>query len=406
MVLLAALVLLVGMEYAVRWYDLIKFLRAISRTTLGEQEAEFIRQFCQRDVPWDNLAALAQMQGVAGLLYLHLKAMSLHGMLPHSFAEQIVNTYRQTKQHTLAIAAEAKALSVRLEEAGIPVVALQGLSILSVYGDPGLRELGDADLLVKPVHKQLLKMLLWEAGYRMPTFMYSDLLCKDGIWIDIHTHILNLERIQSRSYLFPEDLTSMWERAMPFSDQSDGLLLLDPYDNFIALAAHALKHSYSRLIWLVDLHESLLEWAKDSNGWKDMVARAQLWRQEKVVLYGLILMERIFNLNVPLWVKKNLGIQKLNILEKHLLRLKLRGFSSNELCIGLWLCNIKGTKRKLKFIGETVFPRREIMAQLFPQAPSRKMRIVYVQRILNALILLGSNLRQVLTFSFRKGCNR
>lgn len=389
----------------VGWQDITKFLRCVSKVHLNDADKEFILHFSQREVPWESLGELAEMEGVSGFLYHHLKNLGLVRVLPNSFTETIENTYHQTRQRTRAIAAEARALSARLEEAGIPVVALQGLSLLSVYGDPGLRQLGDADLMVKPGHKQRLKRLLWEIGYQMPAFMYPDLLCKDGIWIDISTHILKLERVQSRGYLFPEDLTPMWERAIPFSDQSDGLLLLDPYDNFIALAAHALKHSYSRLIWLSDLHESLLQWTAKPNGWEAMVDRARFWGQESVVLYALILMESIFELKVPFRVKSALGIQRLNILEKHLLRLKLRGFSSNELCIGLWLCNIKGTKRKLEFMRETVFPRGEIMAQIFDHTSLATKRSGYVKRIRQAIIILGKNLRQALTFPFRAGAN-
>jgi len=385
----------------VGWQDLIKFLRCVSKTCLTEKEVEFIRGFSQGEVPWVSLRTLAEMEGVSGLLYHHLKTLDLLDGLPQSLARPIQKTYLRTKQHTLAIAAEAKALSARLDEAGIPVVALQGLSLLSVYADPGLRELGDADLMVKPGHKQTLKMSLWEAGYRMASFAYSDLFYKDGIWFDIHTHILNLDRIQNRRYLFPEDLTPMWKRAIPFSDQSNGLLLLDPYDNFIALAAHALKHSYSRLIWLSDLHESLLKLATKPNSWELMVDRARFWQQERVVLYALILMERTFDLKVPLWVKSELGIHRLNILEKHLLRLKLRGFSSGELCIALWLCNIKGVGRKLKFMRETVFPRGEIMAQIFPRSSRATKGSVYARRIAQSISLAGKNLRQALTLSFR-----
>jgi len=389
-----------------RWNELIKFLRYVSRTHLREKDLKFILQFLQREIAWESLRALAEMEGVSGFLYHHLKTLGLIGELPQSFTVPIENTYRRTRQHILAIAAEAKALSARLEETRISVVALQGLSLLSVYGEPGLRDLGDADLLVKPDDKQRLRRLLWEAGYRMPAFTYPDLLYKDGVWVDIHTHILNLDRIQTRRHLFPEDLTPMWERAVPFLDQSDVLLVLDSYDNFIALAAHALKHSYSRLIWLSDLHESLLQWATKPNGWEEMVDRARLWRQEKVVLYALILMERIFELKVPFWVKSELGIHRLNILEKHLLRLKLRGLSSNELCIPLWLSNITGIGRKLRFMRETVFPSGEIMAQIFDHSSRATKRSIYAKRIGQAIIILGKNLRQALAFSFRAGGNR
>ena len=383
----------------VTWQDLIEFLRCISKIHLGETDKEFVFQFCQKDVPWEGMGALAEMEGVSGFLYYHMKDLGLLDALPKSFAGPIENSYHRAKQHTLAIAAEARALSAMLEEAGVPVVALQGLSLLSVYGEPGLRTLGDADLMVKPGHKERLKGLMRGAGFRAPTIMYPDLLYKDGIWFDIHAHILNLDRIQHRSYVFPENLTSMWERAIPLFDQPNGLLVLDPFDNFISLSAHALKHSYSRLIWLSDLHESLLLWATTRNGWERMVDRARFWKQEKVILYALILMERVFNLKVAWRVKRELGMQQLNIVEKHLLRLKLRGLSSNELCIPLWLSNIRGIGRKLRFMRETVFPQGEIMAQIFPEKSQGKKRIIYVQRIANAIILLGKNLHQALTFS-------
>lgn len=385
---------------------MVQFIRCISRIHLTQAEVDHVLHFVKKDVPWEHLEVLADIEGVAGFVYYHMKNLGLLGLLPKPALRRLEGTYSQTKKYTLAIVREAEALSSRLKQAHIPVLALQGLSLIGVYGDPGLRQLGDADLMVKPGHKQRLKELLLQAGYRTPDPTYPDLLYKADVLIDIHTHILNLDRIRNRCHLFPENLTLMWERATSFFDQTDGLLRLDPYDNFIALAAHALKHSYSRLVWLADLHESLLRWIKNPDGWERMVERTRFWQQEKVVLYALILMERIFDLKVPLWVKCDLGIQRLNILEKHAIRLKLRGFSSGELCYALWLCNIKGTGKKLEFIRETVFPSGEIMAQIFPLKSGAGNRLVCPKRIVNTIILLCKNLRKALAFSFRAGGNR
>jgi len=389
----------------VTWQDIIRFIRCISRVHLTRAEVDHVLHFVKKDVPWEYLAVLANIEGVAGFVYYHMKNLGLFDLLPKSVLSRLEDSYSQTKKHTLAILREVETLSSALEQIHIPVLALQGLSLIEVYEDPGLRQLGDADLMVKPGLKERLKRSFCESGYRTSVSMYPDLLYKDGIWIDIHTHILNLNRILNRRYLFPEDLTPMWDRAIPFSDQPDGLLRLDPYDNFIALAAHALKHNYSRLIWLVDLHELLLKWAKDHDGWEEIVKRTQFWRQERVVLYALILMGRIFELKVPLWVKCDLGIQRLNILEKHLLRLKFRGFSSNQLCVTLWLCNIKGTREKLKFMKETVFPRAEIMAQIFPHNARSTKKSTYAKRIKQSIIIVGKELHQALVFSFRAGRN-
>ncbi len=193
--------------------ETVKFIRCISKTQLSQADMDHMLHFLQKDVHWDYLRVLAEMEGVAGLLYYHLKASGMVDYLPNSFIKKLENTYQQTAKHTLAILSKVEALASKLEEAHIPVLALQGLSLLSIYKNPCLRPLGDADLMVKANHKGKLKSILWGTGYRMPSFMYPDLLCQDGIWVDIHTHILNLERIRSRQYLFPEDLASMWVRV-------------------------------------------------------------------------------------------------------------------------------------------------------------------------------------------------
>lgn len=388
----------------VTWQDLIKFIQCVSRTQLSQAEEDHVLRFAKKDAPWDHLIILSGMQGVGGFVYYHMKRLGLLNIIPESVLDQLEGSYARTRKRTLAILNEAKVLSSGLEQARVPVIALQGLSLINtLYLDPGLRQLGDIDLMIKPDDKKRFKKLLCHEGYRSPYRTYPDLLFKSDILIDIHTHVLNLERIKSRRYLFPEDLNPMWEKATPLFNQPNGLLTLDPYDNFIALTAHALKHSYSRLIWIADLHECLLKLSNSTNKWKALVERAQFWHQERVVLYALILVEKIFDLKIPFSVKYDLGIHKLGILEKHLLRLRLRGLLSDELCIVLWLCNVKGLGKKLEFIKETIFPKDEIMAQIFDKNFQKTKASIYARRMANAFARVGRDLQEALYFSIRSG---
>ena len=365
---------------------------------------DYALSFSIKDVPWDHVVMLAGIQGVDGFVYSHMKHLGLLNMLPDEVLGKLEESYTRTRKRAISILNEAKILSSLFQQAGIPVIALQGLSLIKViYTDPALRPLGDIDLMVKPDGKRRLKKLLFHAGYRAPYPTYPDLLFKAGVLIDIHTHVLNLDRIKSRRYLFCEDLKAMWEKAVPMFDQPDGLLSLDPYDNIIALAAHALKHNYSRLIWIADIHECLLKWTDNTFSWEAFLERAAFWHQERVALYSLILVENIFKLKIPLWVKRELGIGKMGLLEKHLIRLRLRGFSSDALCLGLWLCNIREFRKKMEFITETLFPKDEIMDQIFNKN-SRKMKAsIYAKRMGQALTLIGKDLGQFLHFSFRSG---
>jgi len=386
----------------VTWHDMIGFLRCISRTHLTRADRDHILHVVKKDVPWGHLAILADWDGVAGLLYYNMKHLDLLHLFPEPALGQLEGIYTHTRKRSLDILSEAEALSLALERAGIQAVALQGLSLITtVYEEPGLRQLGDMDLMVRPDHKQRLGETLWQAGYWGPDKRYPDLLYKEGLWVDIHTHLLNIDRIGSRRYLFPEDLSPLWERAVPVFEQSDGLLVPDPFDNLIALAAHALKHSYSRMIWLVDIHESLLKWESAHDRWGRVVERARSWSQEGIFLYALILLERIFDLKIPYRVKHELGIHSLSVIEEHLLSLSLRGFKSRELCYALWLYNIKGAGNKIRFLKETVFPRDEIMAQIFEHSSGHIKAAVCARRFGKAIAVMGRGLCQALYLSFR-----
>ncbi|MCP4680784.1 MAG: nucleotidyltransferase family protein [Desulfobacterales bacterium] len=382
--------------------DMIRFIRCLSIKRPSKADHSFILNYLKKDISWDNLVALAQWWGVSGLLYSHLKAPALISFVPEKVMKRLENIYHEIAEQTRKYLWQIESLSHRLGNSGPPVMAIQGLSVADIYGDPGLRPLGDADLMVPPGSKGRFRIVLLEAGYTIPDFSYVDLYYKDGLWIDTHTHILNIDRIKSRKHLFPEDLTSLWERAVPFSEKLPIFIRPEPVDNFIALSAHALKHGYSRLIWLVDLHELLL------NGldWQELTARAGFWRQEKVVLYALILVEEFFHLSIPVKVKDDLGAKRLNRLEKHVIRLLIDGFASNHICYALWLCNIKGIKNKMEFIRESAFPGDKIMAQIFPKRSGRANRMDYVKRAGGMAALIFRALYRYLLFSIKTGSKK
>ena len=309
---------------------------------------------------------MADWEGTEGLLYYHLKSLDFLSRMPSSSLKVLEKRIFTTVQRNLTSLAAARDIAGLLVGIRIPALALQGLPLLKLYGDPALRPMSDVDVMVQPRHEKKLLRGLMKAGYRAPHAVYPNLLYKNGVLLDLHTHILNLDRIQTRRYLFPEDLTPMWERALPYFDHNEYLLCPDPLDMITSLAAHALKHGYSRLIWLVDLHESLRKVEKGGEkGWTELVQRARHWRQERVLLYTLIQIEALFGLRVPINVKRDLGLHRLNRIEREALQLKVKGKALNEAAIFLSLCSIPGLGNKIKFFLENLFPRREIMSQIF-----------------------------------------
>ncbi|QTA79472.1 Nucleotidyltransferase domain-containing protein [Desulfonema limicola] len=377
---------------------MINILKHISRINLNQDNKIFLQELFNHNICIKSLINLALEHGAAGLLFYHLKNLKLTDHLSKSDFSTLENIYQYTGINSLAIMAKAYEISYISANAQIKTAVLQGLSVIRLYKAPGLRPMGDLDLLVSPFDKEKFISCLSSAGYKA-VYAYPDLLTKHGILIDIHTHILNLDRIETRKYVFPKDLTPMLENSIPFFNHHKGLLCLNPYDNLTALCAHALKHSYSRIIWLTDIYELLLVLCKkDHNAWELLVKRAGLWHQEKIVLYALILVENLFDFNIPFKVKNDLGINNISFIEKFILNLVLKGFVSNEICIILWVCNIQGINRKLRFIMENIFPGKNIMEQIFSRDLKKTGLKAYIKRTVNTGTLIWKNLFSALRF--------
>ena len=379
--------------------DIVRALRSISKIDVKPSDIASLLDYSEKNASWEPLLAVAGAEGVAELLYYHLKNLKLLDVPPEPVIRELEDTYRQTTRHLFATISALKSISFRAAQAGIPVLALQGVTLIKLYRDPGIRPLIDADLMIRDHHREKFRRLLLDEGFSTPYPVYPDLLFKDGVWIDIHTHILNLNRIKNRQHLFPKDLHTMWERATPFFGNDEGMLRLDPFDNFICLSAHALKHSYSRLIWLTDLHEALNALTMTSGGWEKVVKRAGFWQQEKTVLYALLILEGIFHQKIPDWVKARLGIERMGLMEKYLIGLKLNGFSSDRYCNALWIFTIRGFCPKVRFLAETLFPRKEIMAQIFRDEPEIGRPWLLARRTTVAFGLLWADLSQAFRLS-------
>ncbi len=385
------------------WQDLSRLIRTVSRIRLRPTDISYLSSFLtNKAIPWEQLIKMAEMEGVAGLMYYHLSGFhpfrTLHGPGPGRLKE----IYQQIREENIERLSEAERISKHLEASGLSGMVLQGLPVLRKYRYLGLRPMGDMDILVRPDEKACVIDLLQQCGFTVTNPVYPNILYGGGLWLDIHTHVLNLDRIEAREYLFPKELSSLWQRAKPFLRGSKGLLRPDPYDELILQAAHTLKHSYDRMIWLVDLGIMLESLIRSKNDWKKLIKQCRFWHQEKVVLYSLIVLEGILGFEILNEVKSEFGFQKLNRIEKYLLRLKVNGFSSSEYCMALWIFTISGFRKRLAFVNETLFPRQDIMDQIYSRNHRHPSLWLQIKRGGKAGEILWQNLYRAIRFSFQR----
>lgn len=153
---------------------------------------------------WREWRAAVEARGLdlAAMQIAQLLAPRVRGLSPDPLVDLIREQYRLTWMRTNMAMRRQPALIGLLQAAGVEVLALKGVGLVAgFYGDPGLRAVGDLDILVRPDKVEAAREALAPHGWRLalpderfdPRFGHA-LTLEDpaGGSIDVHAHALNL----------------------------------------------------------------------------------------------------------------------------------------------------------------------------------------------------------------------
>lgn len=353
----------------------------VARQKLKGGDASWLAR-CVREVDWLSLAERAFQEGLAPFLYDHFRSMGLIEAVPPDTAKFLSRIYTETflvNRHLLETLAD---LDKALIKRGLQVILFKGMAILqTVYRNPALRPMEDIDLIVRQEQKASLKEALEEMGF-VQKRLYPDGFSKGILAIDIHRSFISSERIGSREDIMDVQWDEVWKNAVPIG-KSASLLGLAFNDQMVALSYHLLKHRYGRLIWLADISETIEAYLPILD-WEGLTAYCRRIRADRIVLYALLMTQHLLGCEVSDKVLIGLGRDGLSAIESHILSLRLLPASPGTVMDLLWLFQIRTTGKKIRFIKENLFPRREIMNQIFPGSSQRTgtslMRLLLVVR--------------------------
>ena len=206
--------------------------------------------------------ALVERHLVAPLVWHNLRQHP-EGTFAAELMAALAASFRENAFSELAVTGEAVRLHRLLNAADIPHCVLKGLPVgQRYYGDAGLRQAGDIDLLIPPALLDEACRRLPEAGYRASHpidhfkprqrryFLFVDnqleLLRPDsGTILELHWRPLQLP-----SSLAGLDLAAQTNRWM-VADCS--IPFLDDEETLLHLCAHGAKHAWYRMKWVFDL---------------------------------------------------------------------------------------------------------------------------------------------------------
>ena len=182
-----------------------RVLLSSARLTLDEQSRQTLDELLRTALDWEALINHAVGHGVAPLLYWHLsKKPEWWRGIPKPACDRLEGLYHHNVRRNELLLRELDWLLAVMHEANIPIMLMKELHLLhTLYHEPGLRPLGDLDLLVRREDFACAQFLLRETGYqpalrRNPFkdrygFGYHLINHEKGIWIDLQWNLCQRE---------------------------------------------------------------------------------------------------------------------------------------------------------------------------------------------------------------------
>ena len=358
-------------------------LSACAELDPDEDQLQPIRGCMSKTANVDLLIDQAMKEGLGGFLYKSLlKAGCLETITPRH-KQKLYNIYYLTVRKNIKLQHALNAILDDLNFEGIEVALLQGMALLQKpYKDVGLRPMKDMDLWVLPDNYQhLIDRLARQKFEKDP--LYPNTYRKGEIVLDIHTHLLWADRIKAREYLLSKSQDEIFLRSESINVNGRKVLCLCPQDHFLYLGLHALKHNFERLIWLVDIKCLVAGWKKSD--WDCLIERAEELGHKKTLLFVLYLLTRLFDIRLPDGISAFLNNWKPGFMEKRILNRRIEGQSIPTWAQLVMISNGRKFGERLSFFYETLFPRPEVLRQVFANTPQLSVPQLYWRRVLQVI---------------------
>jgi len=230
----------------------MSLLIAAARLHLDDDGRKYLSEYFNGQPDLTRLVACSIQLKAAPLLYTHIMRNGLNESIPQFILNMLKTEYRRESIKNLRIFGQFKDILDMAARSNIPIIPLKGIYLArSVYGDIGLRPMSDIDILCKKRDIPALQDLLINSGYHQESLYRSSLHEKlalhgshhlppfikpQGYGLEVHTHLF------SDTACAPQDMDSIWGRAVPVTHDGGQFHVLSPDDQLLHLTYHLFIH--------------------------------------------------------------------------------------------------------------------------------------------------------------------
>jgi hypothetical protein len=267
---------------------------------------------------WGRLLEMAAAHGMRPLLYRFLTRIEgnvglnlVRSTFPNHVTSVLQEFTQRNLRRNLRMTGELVILLRLLAERGVNVIPFKGPTLAALaYGDLGLREFGDLDLLIARSDFMKAQELLVARGYQ-PEFLlnvsqaasFAETCNVMAFWHAEKSVSVELHWELSPKYLpFSPDPDWLRERMAPSHPGGQRVMTLSPEDLLVYLCAHGAKHVWEKLIWIVDV--AGLIHRRSNLDWRRVYDLAAQQRCERGLFLGLRLARDVIGASVPAEIER------------------------------------------------------------------------------------------------------
>jgi hypothetical protein len=260
----------------------------------------------QGPMNWSSLLLGAQKHGLVPLLAAHIGNLD-DALPPSEFREALRKLQRVQILFSLQLTAELFRVLKNLSKNDIKALVTKGPALsVRCYADPGLRQYGDLDLILRDSDIRRTTQIMIELGYepRIPMSAidaqkipgeYAFRKPDTSLLVEFHT-----ERTL-RYHPRPLNINELFNRRATVTIDSHSVPVPSLEDELVLICIHGAKHFWERLMWIADV--AALISAEQPANWDRATAMAKEVGAERMLFLGLRLAADILGAELPAQVQ-------------------------------------------------------------------------------------------------------
>jgi hypothetical protein len=377
-----------------------KLLLFLCRLDFDEEMKAVISLLVKEIKDWPHFVNLANDHGVIAFCWYNLTISGVSNFIPVRFLEILHSAYLKNLTRNTFLYCHLEEIVTLAKKENIKIVLLKGLVLeRTVYGNNGLRQIGDIDILVDADKAIPLRKILLENGFKSLLLIsplhkkilpylrnHLPAMEKKGIFVEIHVRLFEQEGNSLTEELFTT--------AYKISEKGYEIFYPQLQIFFLYLVKHLDRHEKTKHLQL----KSFTDLGILVTHYQDQILNKQLFdlaRRAGLVTAlneKLKLLEIFWNISFPEWVKEYIGKTNSELITKKFIRFVRypENYQTEEKSVALIkpLKEIPGIIYKTLFIVGYLFPSPGYLKYRYKAKTMTGILLCYPVRWINSLWLI------------------